>query len=124
MSQQRAWDTWGCSWPLCRALVLLRDYTEVRMARKLVGMKGPSLCYFAVSLGSEVWHPICKQAARAEKKLKVSKPVAMPDQTFCHRVGALCFSRELFLSTHAPNCVPVSLGFLNGNTCLMGLLRG
>lgn len=24
--------------------------------------------------GSEVWHPICKQAARAEKKLKVSKP--------------------------------------------------
>lgn len=29
---------------------------------------------FSWPLGSEVWHPICKQAARAEKKLKVSKP--------------------------------------------------
>lgn len=29
---------------------------------------------FLWPLGSEVWHPICKQAARAEKKLKVSKP--------------------------------------------------
>uniref|UniRef100_A0A8D0SY02 Actin binding LIM protein family member 3 n=1 Tax=Sus scrofa TaxID=9823 RepID=A0A8D0SY02_PIG len=30
--------------------------------------------------GSEVWHPICKQAARAEKKLKVSQPVVTPSQ--------------------------------------------
>lgn len=46
----------------------------------LVGVKGLSLCYFPGPLGSEVWHPICKQAARAEKKLKVSKLVVVPAQ--------------------------------------------
>lgn len=38
-------------------------------------MAGGGLCGVTLSLcclaGSEVWHPICKQAARAEKKLKV-----------------------------------------------------
>lgn len=46
----------------------------------LVGVKGLRLCYFPGPLGSEVWHPICKQAARAEKKLKVSKLVVIPNQ--------------------------------------------
>uniref|UniRef100_A0A8D1C7J2 Actin binding LIM protein family member 3 n=1 Tax=Sus scrofa TaxID=9823 RepID=A0A8D1C7J2_PIG len=37
--------------------------------------------------GSEVWHPICKQAARAEKKLKVSQPVVTPSQPLPARIG-------------------------------------
>lgn len=45
----------------------------------MVGLKSLSLCYFLGLLGSEVWHPICKQAARAEKKLKVSTLVMMPE---------------------------------------------
>lgn len=45
------------------------------MGRVLEGLKGLTLRYFPDPLGSEVWHPICKQAARAEKKLKVSKLV-------------------------------------------------
>lgn len=44
---------------------------------------------FPAPLGSEVWHPICKQAARAEKKLKV-RSMVFP-ATFCHRLGKLCF---------------------------------
>lgn len=36
------------------------------------GAETLSLCCLA---GSEVWHPICKQAARAEKKLKVGSRV-------------------------------------------------
>lgn len=47
---------------------------------------------FLVPLGSEVWHPICKQAARAEKKLKVRGMVF--HATFSHRLGKLCFHAE------------------------------
>lgn len=46
----------------------------------LGGVRGLSLCSLPGPLGSEVWHPICKQAARAEKKLKVSKLVVTPAQ--------------------------------------------
>lgn len=73
----------------------------------LVGLKGLSHCYFPGLPGSEVWHPICKQAARAEKKLKVSKP-----SYFLSQVWALRFSRKAFLSVHAPKCVRVPLGSL------------
>ena len=81
--------------------------------------------YFPGPLGSEVWHPICKQAARAEKKLKVSKggdntkPV-----TSGPRLEALHFARESHLSVHTFKCVPVSLDFLNSNIHLMEVLKG
>lgn len=47
---------------------------------------------FPAPLGSEVWHPICKQAARAEKKLKVRSMVF--HATFCHRLEKVCFHAE------------------------------
>lgn len=73
----------------------------------LVGVKGLSLCSCPGPLGSEVWHPICKQAARAEKKLKVSQLVVLPAQLlFCHRLGALCFSGDSFHSVHTLKCEP------------------
>lgn len=52
---------------------------------------------FPAPLGSEVWHPICKQAARAEKKLKVRSMVF--HATFCHRLEkALLSCREYQLN--------------------------
>lgn len=58
----------------------------------MVALRDMSLCYLPAPLGSEVWHPICKQAARAEKKLKVRGMVF--HATFCHRFGKLCFGTE------------------------------
>lgn len=90
----------------------------------LRGVKRLSLCYFPGPLGSEVWHPICKQAARAEKKLKVSKLVVVPAQLLFAKGQGHCALRGSFLSVHTPQCVQVSLDFLNTNARLMGFLRG
>lgn len=81
--------------------------------------------YFPGPLGSEVWHPICKQAARAEKKLKVSKggddTKPVPSSP---RLEALHFNRESLLNVHTFKCVPISLDFLNSNIHLMEVLKG
>ncbi|TEA36080.1 hypothetical protein DBR06_SOUSAS810233, partial [Sousa chinensis] len=50
--------------------------------------------------GSEVWHPICKQAARAEKKLKVSKLVVIPNQLLLATGWGHC----AFLESHSLVC--------------------
>lgn len=90
--------------------------------------KGLNPCYFPGSLGSEVWHPICKQAARAEKKLKVSKLVMMPAQHFCMTTVVKVWGGLLLYRIFIPLCVhskhmPLLLAFLNGNTCLVQFLR-
>uniref|UniRef100_G1NW80 Actin binding LIM protein family member 3 n=1 Tax=Myotis lucifugus TaxID=59463 RepID=G1NW80_MYOLU len=50
--------------------------------------------------GSEVWHPICKQAARAEKKLKEAVSPSLP--LFRERFLLLMFPEELGSYTLSP----------------------
>lgn len=85
-------------------------------------MQGLSPCYFPGPVGSEVWHPICKQAARAEKKLKVSQPVVTPSQPLPARVGGtvLCSS----LSVCAFKQLPVPVGLPSQGRPLIGFRRG
>jgi hypothetical protein len=94
----------------------------------LAGLKGLSLCYFPGSLGSEVWHPICKQAARAEKKLKVSKLVmndarseVLRDHLLPQAVGARLQYRVSNLSATTPKCEPASLDSLIRRPASWGL---
>lgn len=77
-----------------------------------------SLCCVA---GSEVWHPICKQAARAEKKLKVGSRVRGISERW-HIPGDVAL--ESLLEVNCCGSVQAQGGFLGRVPALSPLPTG